>query len=284
MTFLAPPILSSIASLAETSEAWIVDIWGVMHNGARAHAAAGEACRRFRDRGGIVVLLSNAPRPFVDVVPHMSSLSVDPGAYDTGVTSGDATREMVAAWQGRPLLHIGPERDRGLFEGYDVRFSAPEAAEVAICSGLYDDAKETPADYAGLFEGLLARRVPMICANPDILVERGEQLIYCAGALAADYEAKGGKVTYAGKPYGPIYDRTLREIARLKGRPVAKEDILCIGDGVETDLKGACNAGFRSVFIASPIFLPDGLSASALSKLFAGRPFAPVAAMPALAW
>ena len=278
------PILSSIAPLAEASEAWIVDIWGVMHNGARAHAAAGDACRRFRAKGGIVVLLSNAPRPFAAVVPHMTSLGVDPDAYDTGVTSGDATREMIADWQGRPLLHIGPERDRGLFEGYDVRFSPPETAEVAICSGLYDDSKETPADYAGLFEGLRARRVPMICANPDILVERGEQLIYCAGALAADYEAKGGKVTYAGKPYGPIYDRTLREIARLKGRPVAKENILCIGDGVETDLKGSYNAGFRSVFIASPIFLPDGLSALALTNLFADRPFSPIAALPTLAW
>ena len=280
----ASPILSSIAPLAETSEAWIVDIWGVMHNGARAHPAAGEACKRFRARGGIVVLLSNAPRPFAAVVPHMTSLGVDPDAYDTGVTSGDATREMIADWQGRPLLHIGPERDRGLFEGYDVRFASPEMAEVVICSGLYDDSQETPADYAGLFEGLLARRVPMICANPDILVERGEQLIYCAGALAADYEAKGGKVIYAGKPYGPIYDRTLREIARLKGRPVAKENILCIGDGVETDLKGAHNAGFRSVFIASPIFLPDGLSAPTLTKLFADRTFAPIAALPALAW
>ena len=278
------PILSSIAPLAETSEAWIVDIWGVMHNGARAYAAAGDACRRFRAEGGIVVLLSNAPRPFAAVVPHMTSLGVDPNAYDTGVTSGDATREMIADWQSRPLLHIGPERDRGLFEGYDVRFSPPETAEVAICSGLYDDSKETPADYAGLLEGLRARRVPMICANPDILVERGEQLIYCAGALAADYEAKGGKVTYAGKPYAPIYDRTLREIAQLKGRPVAKENILCIGDGVETDLKGAYNAGFRSVFIASPIFLPDGLSALALTNLFADRPFSPIAALPTLAW
>ena len=124
----------------------------------------------------------------------------------------------------------------------------------------------------------------MICANPDIMVERGEELLYCAGALAADYEAKGGKVTYAGKPHVPIYDRTLREIARLKGRPVAKENILCIGDGVETDLKGAHNAGFRSVFIASPIFLPEGLSAPALTKLFADRPFSPIAALPALAW
>ena len=280
----ASPILSSIAPLADTSEAWIVDIWGVMHNGARAHAAAGDACRRFRARGGIVVLLSNAPRPFSAVIPHMTSLGVDPDAYDTGVTSGDATREMIADWQGRPLLHIGPERDRGLFEGYEVRFSAPEAAEVVICSGLYNDSTETPADYAGLFEGLLARQVPMICANPDIMVERGEELLYCAGALAADYEAKGGKVTYAGKPHVPIYDRTLREIARLKGRPVAKENILCIGDGVETDLKGAHNAGFRSVFIASPIFLPEGLSAPALTKLFADRPFSPIAALPALAW
>ena len=280
----ASPILSSIAPLAETSEAWIVDIWGVMHNGERAHPAAGEACRRFRANGGIVVLLSNAPRPFSAVIPHMTSLGVDPDAYDTGVTSGDATREMIADWQGRPLLHIGPERDRGLFEGYDVRFSAPETAEVAICSGLYDNSKETPADYAKLFEGLLARQVPMICANPDILVERGEQLIYCAGALAADYEAKGGKVIYAGKPHIPIYDRTLREIARLKGRPVATDKILCIGDGVETDLLGAHNAGLRSVFIASPIFLPDGLSAPALTELFANRPFAPIAALPALAW
>lgn len=280
----ASPILSSIAPLAETSEAWIVDIWGVMHNGARAHPAAGEACRRFRANGGIVVLLSNAPRPFSAVVPHMTSLGVDPDAYDTGVTSGDATREMISDWQGRPLLHIGPERDRGLFAGYDIQFAMPQTAEVIVCSGLRDDLTETPADYTDLFAGLLARDVPMICANPDIMVEKGERLLYCAGALAADYEAKGGRVTYAGKPHIPIYDRTLREIARLKGRPVAKDKILCIGDGVETDLEGAHNAGFRSVFIASPIFLPDGLSAPALEKLFAGRPFAPIAALPTLAW
>ena len=280
----ATPILSSIAALAGTSEAWIVDIWGVMHNGAHAYAEAGEACRRFRAQGGLVVLLSNAPRPFTAVVPHMTELGVDPAVYDTGVTSGDATREMIADWQGRPLLHIGPERDQGLFEGFDIRLSPPETAEVVICSGLYDDTKETPADYARLFDGLLARRVPMICANPDIMVERGKQLIYCAGALAADYAAKDGKVVYAGKPHAPIYERTLREIARLKGRAVANDKILCIGDGVDTDLAGAHNAGFKSVFIASPIFVPDGLNATVLADLFAQRPFAPVAAMPALAW
>jgi HAD superfamily hydrolase (TIGR01459 family) len=278
------PILSSISSLAETSEAWIVDIWGVMHNGARAHPAAVDASRRFRDAGGVVVLLSNAPRPFSAVLPHMTALGVPPDAYDAGVTSGDATRDMLAAWRGKSLLHIGPERDHGLFAGLGIHLSPAEEAEVVLCSGLHDDTRETPADYAGLFRGLLERGVPMICANPDIMVERGDELIYCAGALAANYEAGGGRVTYAGKPHAPIYARTLAEIARLGGRPVDKARVLCIGDGIDTDLAGAHAAGFRSVFVASPIFVPNGLDAAALAKLFAGRAFAPIAAMPALAW
>lgn len=278
------PILSSIAPLAAGSDAWIVDVWGVMHNGARAHAAAADACRKFREAGGTVVLLSNAPRPFAAVVPHMAALGVPPDAYDAGVTSGDATRDMLSAWQGKPLLHIGPERDHGLFEGLDIRLSPPEEAEVVLCSGLYDDTRESPADYAELFEGLLARGVPMICANPDIMVERGDGLIYCAGALAADYDAAGGRVTYAGKPHAPIYARTLAEIARIKGRPLEKDRVLCIGDGIDTDLAGAHGARLRSVFVASPIFVPDGLDAAVLAKLFAGRAFAPIAALPALAW
>ena len=278
------PILSSIAALAASSEAWIVDIWGVMHNGARAHPAAVHACLEFRAAGGAVVLLSNAPRPFAAVVPHMTALGVPPEAYDGGVTSGDAARDMIAAWQGRPLLHIGPARDRGLLAGFDIHLAPPERAEIVLCSGLYDDTRETPADYAELFHGLLARGVPMICANPDIMVERSDQLIYCAGALAADYAAAGGQVTYAGKPHAPIYARTLAEIARTKGRPVEKDRILCIGDGIDTDLEGAHGAGVRSVFIASPIFVPDGLTAGVLGELFATRPFAPIAALPALAW
>ena len=136
MSTAAIPIVSSIAALADTSEAWIVDIWGVMHNGARAFAAAGEACRTFRARGGLVVLLSNAPRPFSAVIGHMASLGVDSAAYDTGVTSGDATRGMVEAWSGRKLLHIGPERDKGLFAGLDVTLVPAEDADAIVCSGL----------------------------------------------------------------------------------------------------------------------------------------------------
>ncbi|MET0193270.1 MAG: TIGR01459 family HAD-type hydrolase [Hyphomicrobiaceae bacterium] len=284
MTRPAIPIQSSISTVAPDSQAWLVDIWGVLHNGAQAIAPACEACRTFRARGGLVVLISNAPRPFPAVVPHLQSLGVPADAYDTGITSGDVSRGLLEAWRGRRVLHIGPERDLGLFTGLDVMLAAAEAAEAVVCSGFYDDTKETPADYADLFEGLLARRLPMICANPDIKVERGGELVWCAGALAADYQAKGGEVVYAGKPYLPIYQRALGIIDALAGRPVNKDGVLAIGDGLETDLRGAHAAGLPSVFIASAIHAPGGLSADVLRDLFAARPFAPVAALPALAW
>jgi len=283
MTPAVIPILSSIAELSSTSDAWIVDIWGVMHNGARAFAAAGEACRRFRRRGGIVMLLSNAPRPFRAVVQQMSALGVDPEAYDGGVTSGDVTRGLLEAWSDRPLLHIGPERDKGLFEGLAARLTKPEEAQAIVCSGLWDDTSETPANYAGLFGAMAARRVPMICANPDLVVERGDKLVYCAGALAAVYEEKGGEVIYAGKPHLPIYERTFAAIARIAGAAVARERILTFGDGVDTDLLGAHRAGLRSVFIASAVHVPGGLDARVLEALFASRPYRPIAALPALA-
>jgi HAD superfamily hydrolase (TIGR01459 family) len=278
------PILSSIAELARTSDAWIVDIWGVMHNGARAFGAAGDACRQFRASGGIVMLLSNAPRPFSAVIGHMTGLRVDAAAYDGGVTSGDATRGMIAERRGQRLLHIGPERDKGLFTGLDVTLASADAALAIVCSGLYDDTRETPDSYAALFNDLVGRGVPMICANPDLVVERGDKLVYCAGALAAAYAEKGGDVAYAGKPHLPIYERTFAAIDEVAGRHVPKDRILAIGDGLDTDLLGAHRAGLRSVLIASAVHLPGGLSPDVLTELFRSRPQRPVAAMSALAW
>jgi HAD superfamily hydrolase (TIGR01459 family) len=278
----AIPILSSITELPFTCEAWIVDVWGVMHNGARAYAAASEACRRFRRGGGIVVLLSNAPRPFRAVEHQLAALGVDPQSYDGGLTSGDVTRGLLEAWSGRSLLHIGPERDKGLFEGLTARLSTPDAAEAIVCSGLWDDSRETPANYEALFEALAARRLPMLCANPDLVVERGDKLVYCAGALAALYAQKGAEVLFAGKPHLPIYEHTFAALDRLAGRALARERILAIGDGIDTDLLGAHRAGLRSVFIASAVHLPGGLNARTLNELFASRPFRPIAALPAL--
>jgi HAD superfamily hydrolase (TIGR01459 family) len=191
---------------------------------------------------------------------------------------------MIKPWQGRPVLHIGPARDRGLFDGFAIDFADAAAAEVIVCSGLFDDSKQTPQDYGELFAGLVARGVPMICANPDLVVERGDKLVYCAGALAADYAAIGGEVSYAGKPHLPVYERALAAINALKGRAVAKDKVLAIGDGIDTDLRGAYVAGLRSVFIASAVHAPDGLSPAVLQQLFQSRAFAPVAALPTLAW
>ena len=283
MTPAAIPILSSISELSCACDAWIVDIWGVMHNGARAYAAASEACRRFRRGGGIVVLLSNAPRPFRAVVHQLAAVGVDPESYDGGLTSGDVTRGLLEAWSGRSLLHIGPERDKGLFEGLTARLATPDAAEAIVCSGLWDDSSETPVNYEALFEVLAARRLAMLCANPDLVVERGNKLVYCAGALAALYAQKGGEVIYAGKPHVPIYERTFATLERLAGRALARERILAIGDGIDTDLLGAHRAGLRSLFIASAVHLPGGLDARTLDELFASRPFRPIAALPALA-
>ena len=278
------PILPSISGLAGSSEAWIVDIWGVMHNGVRAFETAGAACAKFRQAGGIVLLLSNAPRPFTAVVSQLDGFGVARTAYDAGLTSGDVTRTMIAPWQGRPILHIGPARDRGLFEGFALDFADALVAEVIVCSGLFDDSKETPQDYAELFAGLVARRVPMICANPDLMVERGDQLVYCAGALAAEYAAIGGEVSYAGKPHWPVYERALAAIDALRGRPVAKDKVLAIGDGIETDLRGAYVAGLRFGLHRQCHSCPRGVGPSHAAQLFRSRPFAPVAALPALAW
>lgn len=278
------PIVAGIARLAQSRRAWIVDIWGVMHNGARAFPEAVEACRRFRASGGTVLLLSNAPRPFPDVVTHLRQLGVPDDAYDGGVTSGDVTRGLMAADAGRAFLHIGPDRDNGLFEGLPVRKVRAREADAVLCSGLWDDTRETPDDYAPLFEQLLARGLPMICANPDIKVERGDKLIYCAGALAQRYGEMGGQVTYAGKPHRPAYDKAFAKVAELRGAAVPLPEIIAIGDGVETDIRGGCAAGLDTVMIASAVHLQQGLTPASLHALFDPRDFAPMVAMPTLAW
>lgn len=278
------PILTSVAALAADTEAWICDIWGVIHNGVAAHPTAVQACLEFRKRGGVVVLLTNAPRPASYVEAQLSKLQVPREAWSALLTSGDLTRNFVAERQGRPLFHLGPERDRGLFDGLKIVKSGADEAEAVLCSGLFDDETETPENYRSMLEKLRARNVPMICANPDITVARGTKVVYCAGALADLYEKLGGNVIWAGKPHLPIYEQTFAMIDEAAGHSVARENILAIGDGVRTDIKGASAAGLRSVFVASPIHLPGPLEDADFAKLFAGVDRPPVAAMRALAW
>ena len=193
---------------------------------------------------------------------------------------------MIAPWAGRAVFHLGPERDRGIFADLDAPLGPASDAEVVVCTGLFDDDTETPETYRGMLEGLRARKLPMICANPDIVVERGDRLVPCAGGIAQLYEQLGGSVVYAGKPHAPIYARALEVFAAVRGQPVPKARILAIGDGLKTDIAGAREAGLRSLFIASALHVPPGraFDGSLLAELFADDPHPPIAAQAALAW
>jgi HAD superfamily hydrolase (TIGR01459 family) len=264
-----------------------------MHNGHRTFPGAVAAARRFREHGGILVLLSNSPRPTIGVQEQLRRLGVPDDAYDATVTSGDLTRYELGKHEGATVFHLGPERDLPIFDGIPVKLGRPEDAELVVCSGLFDDETETPEDYVDLLQKLASRKLVMICANPDHLVERGDKLVYCAGALAAIYEKLGGTVLYAGKPYGPIYELALKTISDLAGRTVTKDEVLAIGDGVNTDIAGAAKFGIDAVFVASGLHVPANSGGEAgpetlderhLAELFADAKRCPLGAMRTLAW
>lgn len=280
------PVCAHIAPIVATTSAWLTDIWGVMHNGVQPFAAAVAACEAFRAAGGTVILLSNAPRPAVSVAEQLDRIGVRRGAWDAIISSGDATRALLAERPGQAVFHLGPDRDLPIYEGLDIVLVDEVQARQVVCTGLFDDETETPDDYAPLLTRFLAHGCAMICANPDLTVERGGKLVYCAGAIAALYEEMGGSVTYAGKPHLPIYDMALAWLTRHHEEPIEKANVLAIGDGVRTDILGAARAGIASVYIASGVNMPAGavLDAASLATLFADADVKPIAAMPHLAW
>jgi HAD superfamily hydrolase (TIGR01459 family) len=290
MSAAPPPLIRRFAPLAAGYDVVLSDVWGVVHNGAVATPEACDALVRFREAGGAVVLITNAPRPGEVVAKFtLDRLGVPRAAYDGIVSSGDVTRALIAARAGKRLLHIGPERDLGIFEGLDAPIAALESADYAVCSGLTDDTVETPQDYRPLIERMRARALPMICANPDVVVERGDQLVYCAGAIADLYAAAGGEVIFAGKPYRPIYDQALAIAAVARGAPVQRHRVLAIGDSVRTDLKGAAAFGIDCLFVTAGIHAEelghrDDPDAAALKDIFAAAEILPKAVMRRLAW
>lgn len=277
-------IITSIAPIATKTRAWFVDIWGVMHNGVAPFASAVDACIAYRRQGGIVVLLSNAPRPNASVAAQLDRIGISREAYDAIVSSGDISRGLIASLGTAPIYHLGPDRDLALYEGLGVAPGDAASARTIICTGLFDDETQTPRDYLQTLTGCAARSIAMICANPDLAVERGGRIIPCAGAVAALYEQLGGAVTYAGKPHLPIYDATFALVNRLAGQPIARDQVLAIGDGVLTDIAGAARVGIASVYIASAVNLGEApLDQPSLARLFPSPP-PPIAAMTALAW
>ena len=249
-----PHALPHLGAVAGDYDILLCDVWGVIHNGRESWPGPCEALARFNREGGHVVLISNSPRPARDVIAQLDGLGVPREAWKAFVTSGDATRAELARRAPGPALILGPDRDYPLYAGLrlDVADDAASAAFLSV-TGLIDDETETPEDYRERLTEAAARDLELICANPDRVVQRGDKLIYCGGSLADLYESLGGRVTMAGKPYGPIYDLALKEAATLLGGPVDRSRVLCIGDGVVTDVMGAYAQALDCLFIAQGI-------------------------------
>lgn len=261
------PTLSGLSEIAEGRDLILCDVWGVLHDGQKAHRAAGEALIRFRSLPGPrkrrVVLVSNAPRPGEGVQRILDRFGVPREAYDGILTSGDLTRDLIAARPGARVRHLGPERDLGVFAGLNLTLVPEEEADLVVCTGLFDDRAESPDDYRDELSRLARRGLTMICANPDLVVESGNRLIPCAGLLAAAYADLGGEVIYAGKPHRPVYEAALSAAAALDGgAPDDKGRVLAIGDAIRTDITGAGGFGIASLLVARGIHAEElGVSA-----------------------
>jgi HAD superfamily hydrolase (TIGR01459 family) len=252
-----PPTIDGLRSIISRYDLVLCDLWGVMHNGVHAIPGANDAVMRAREAGATVMMLSNAPRPGPVVMKQIEGYGVPKSAYDDVVSSGDVTREELMARPGARVFHLGPARDLPNYDGLDVTLADVDHADLVVCSGLFNDAEDRPEQYRGILTRIKSRGLTMICANPDILVERGHRLVWCAGAVAAIYDEIGGKTIYAGKPHPQIYEIALARAAKLRGKPVEKKRVLAVGDGLRTDILGAVKNGFDSIFIARGIHAAD---------------------------
>ena len=239
--------------LSQRFPVWFCDVWGVLHDGVQVFAGTVDALTRHRGARGLVILVSNSPRTAAGVARQLEGLGVPAACRDAIVTSGDVTRTLAVKESGGKVFHLGPGRDVSIFADLPLQRTTLEDAHAVLCTGLFDDVRETPADYAALLRQMRELALPMICANPDKVVRKGARLLYCAGALAEAYTALGGTVLMAGKPFSPIYELAHSEAERLGKRRFAKMEILALGDGPETDIKGAADYGIAAVLVADGV-------------------------------
>ncbi len=287
---MVPAIIANAGPLLQRYGVAFCDVWGVIHDGHKAYPAAGDALARFRAGGGTVILVSNAPFPGDRVAKVIDDKGVRRDAWDAIVSSGDIALRHVAEKGYARFYCIGPEpRDRALFERLPGQRAGLADADAIVCSGLVHDRTETPENYRDVLEAALKRRLPFVCANPDLAVHVGSDLLPCAGAIAAVYEEMGGAVFWAGKPHASAYAAAMQKAEELRGKSVAPGDVLAIGDAVRTDLAAAQGAGIDALFIAAGLHRHDVMDGDAivdarLKQLFGSDAPPAVAAMPYLAW
>lgn len=258
MSISPPAAVAGLAALADKYDVILSDVWGVVHDGRTHMPAAADALARFRAKGGTVVLVTNAPRPWKPIQKMLDNFGLPRESYDVIVSSGGVTVDLVAARGMAPVHHIGAPRDLPIFEEVaEVTGEKPpllplDQAEYVVCTGLFDD-YESPDPYMPTLRAMRERDLTMICANPDIVVHVGPDLLWCAGALAERYAGLGGKVVMAGKPHAIIYEAALKEARALRKGSLDRRRVLAIGDGLFTDIRGAASQGFDALFITSGI-------------------------------
>jgi HAD superfamily hydrolase (TIGR01459 family) len=269
------PLIEHFAEIRSRYDAIICDVWGVLHNGLAVTPAANATLIAARESGMAVAMLTNAPRMPAEIEKFIAHLGGDNRGWDALVSSGGVTRHIMEKHGDRPFHHVGPPRDVGVFLGLEARPVPFDEADYLLCTGLIDDERETAETYRPMLEAMLGRGTELICANPDIVVERGHRLVPCAGAIADLYERMGGPVTWIGKPHPLVYAFALGRIEEKLGRPVDKSRILAIGDALRTDVAGANAFGVDSLFVLDGIHSAElglktaGLSADALQSFFA---------------
>lgn len=281
MASVIPPAVSGLGSIVSRYDLVLCDLWGVMHDGVHAFPGANEACAQARAAGAAVIMISNAPRPGHVVGEQIARYGVPKAAYDDIVSSGDVTRDELLARPGAKVFHLGPERDLPNYQGLNVTLEDFDTADLIVCTGPFNDETDKPEDYRELLARAKARGLVLLCANPDIVVERGHKLIWCAGAIAAIYDAIGGETVYAGKPYPPIYRIALSRAAKLRGKEIEPKRVLAVGDSVKTDILGARRQGFDALFIARGIHAAEG---GRLAQIYSEIGATPTGVMHEFVW
>lgn len=247
------PILPGLGALAGDYDGFILDVWGVIHDGATPYPHAVETLARLKRAGKATILLSNAPRRAEAVIASMVAMGIGRDLYGAVMSSGEAVHRELAerrdpwfARLGRRCHHIGPERDRNIFDGLDVDLVSVDVADFVLNTGP-DLFEESVGDYEPVLRAAARRQLPMICANPDQVVIREGRRIMCAGALATRYQTLGGEVAWRGKPDPAIYGDCLEVLGLPRNR------VLAVGDALHTDIAGAQAAGIDALFVTGGI-------------------------------
>lgn len=287
-------LIQHLSDIAPSYDALYCDLWGCLHNGLRPFPSAVAALRDFRASGRLVMILTNSPRPAAAVLDQLDDIGVPRDCYDGITSSGDASQAgMEAGLAGRRVYHLGPPKDQRFFEdfsddldGSTIERVPLEQAEGIICTGLFDDTTETPEDYRATLLYAKQKGLKLLCTNPDIQVDYGDKRIYCAGAIAALYTEMGGESLYFGKPHPPIYDLARRRLNAIKH--VRDNRILCVGDGIGTDIQGGLADGLDTLFITGGLAAemfgpdPDNPDTEKMQAFFDRHQISPTAAISAL--